>query len=81
MTPKQLANVLKELSSNKAKYEEYLAYKKSELTKEFVDIAYQSYVHPLVGCRLCDYYQKQLNVKRSLLGENSTVAIVNNKHD
>ena len=77
MTPKQLANVLRELSNNKEKYEEYLAYKKAPLSQEFVNIAYQSYVHPLVGCRVCDYYQqkiqKQKNSRSLVIENNNTI--------
>ena len=75
MQPAELAGVLKKLGADKAAYEKLLEFRdpaKHSLTKEFVDVAYRSYVHPMVACRICDYHQKRVKSQRFLMGTNAT---------
>ena len=55
MSPKQLADLLKRLSSNEEEYDRYFAFKNKPLPKSFEDIALMSYTHPNILCRLCNY--------------------------
>ena len=76
MNPAELAAHLKQIAGDKAAYEKFLDFRdpsKFTIEKNFVDIAFKSYVHPMVACRICDYYQthKGKKKKRMLLG-NST---------
>ena len=55
LSPKQLATKLKALASNEEDYNKYFQFKKKSLITRFTDMAAQSYCHPNVLCRLCDY--------------------------
>ena len=69
MTPKELAEHLKLLGKDKKAYEKYLEFKNSNkdyISKNFLDAAFRSYVHPLVGCRLCDYHLR-MSKQRKLM--------------
>ena len=55
MTPKELADLLRRLSSDEKEYNRYLAFKDRPLPKSFEDVALMSYTHPNILCRLCTY--------------------------
>lgn len=57
MSPKEVADLVKSLNNDEDKYESYFAFKKKPLTEEFQQIALNSYTHPNVACRLCEYAQ------------------------
>ena len=61
----QLAALLNKLSSeeHRSTYEKYFAFKKQELSPNFYDMASNSYCHPNILCRLCEYIAH--NVSRS----------------
>ena len=60
LAPRELAGMLQNIEANATMYNKYLAYKKREVPKAFIDIAMMSYVHPNVACRLCDYAVSRL---------------------
>jgi|MDTB01.2.fsa_nt_gb hypothetical protein len=55
MSPRELADLLKRLSSDEGEYNRYFAFKDRALPKSFEDVALMSYTHPNILCRLCTY--------------------------
>jgi hypothetical protein len=55
MSPIQLATLLMKLAKNEQDYNQYLAFKNHPLSSEFLQMTTQSYTHPNILCRLCDY--------------------------
>jgi hypothetical protein len=61
MNANQIANMIKSLGNDEEKYNAYMKYKQEPLPESFKRITLQSYTHPNVICRLCEYAQKQKN--------------------
>lgn len=64
MTPEELADMLKRLSTNENQYNKYLEFKSRPMSSSFVEIAHDSYTHPNVLCRLCDYALRRKQAKQ-----------------
>jgi len=47
--------LLQRLVADSKEYEQYFRFKKEPLSKGFVQMALNSYVHPNVLCRLCAF--------------------------
>jgi hypothetical protein len=62
MSTIELADLLKQLSENDKKYNEFFNFKKRPLSDEFQEIALMSYTHPNVLCRICDYAVEAKNI-------------------
>ena len=65
MTPKQLATLLNTLAKDERKYSAFLDFKAHPLPARFVEMAWQSYVHPNVLCRICDYHFNHLKKNKN----------------
>ncbi|KAJ1439633.1 hypothetical protein B484DRAFT_427673 [Ochromonadaceae sp. CCMP2298] len=55
LSPQQLADLLLRLSKDEKEYSTYFAFKQQPLSAQFTHMAMQSYVHPNVLCRMCQY--------------------------
>jgi hypothetical protein len=55
MSPQELAKYLKDLSQDESRYNHFMDFKQRPISTEFENIALQSYTHPNVLCRLCNY--------------------------
>jgi hypothetical protein len=57
MSAGQLATLLKLLAAeeNKDKYDKFFAFKKRPLPQRFYELASNSYCHPNILCRLCEF--------------------------
>ena len=55
MSPPELAALLKQLASDESSYQRFFAFKDRPLRPGFTSMAEDSYCHPNVLCRLCEY--------------------------
>jgi hypothetical protein len=55
LSPKELADLMKKISSNEQQYNSYFSFKQRPITSSFYEIGNMSYVHPNVVKRICDF--------------------------
>ena len=63
LKPLELANLLKNITSDTDRYNSYFAYKSRPLSESFKQVALNSYTHPNTACRLCDYAKQVKNAR------------------
>ena len=59
LSPEELADLLRQVSSDENEYQKYLAFRTKKLSKSFKTVALRSYTHPNAVCRLGYYYESK----------------------
>lgn len=59
MAPHQVAAIVKKLENDEDLYNNYMAYKSKPISQQFHQIALDSFTHPNVMCRLCEYASRK----------------------
>lgn len=61
LTPRELAEKIKKLSTDEQAYNKYFEFKQKPLSEHFKQITLKAFSHPNILCRICDYTMNRQN--------------------